>query len=595
MNLPAGFVRDLASAVSVHEILEVTARWISNVLRADRSSVALWDGGDTLRIHAIGGAVLTGNEEIPLHDSLPGTACLTQQVVNIPDITQSTGAESEALQAAGLHSALVSPLVAAGQSLGTMNLGSATLGFFTERDEILLRSIADLIASFLRIHMVAESEAQRARTDELTGMVNRRAVLDDLEQSFGSEQGPPSLLYVDVDGFKAINDTYGHRFGDAVLRTLSLRLQAVLRAGDTFGRLGGDEFLFVIHDDREGDAASKLAARIEAVASQPIVIDDITVEPRISIGAASVAGPGMTAQELLHDADIAMYEAKRGSAPLVTADAQLRARRSRVAVIDRSLEGLFDSDEITFHHQPVRRLDNLEILGTEALVRWEHPELGPIPPPQLIDRLEATGRIDDFTQWSLRTVTQQLIEIRQSVPWFADKAISYNLSRRQLCWDRYVDFHLATIEEAGLRPEDIIVEVTESQSIHADDPAEKHLRQLADAGVLIALDDFGAGHNVLGYMLRFAIHAIKFDRSLTASLNATGTEGEIARRILSGLTSLAADLGIHSLAEGIETEAELDACRSMGIADGQGWHLGRPAPLASFIEQMLAEGPLQPS
>lgn len=523
---------------------------------------------------------------LPIDRSVVGQAFSAQEVVRVDDLRLSHGVETSQLAASGLRSAIVCPLVLAGRSLGTINLGHTKRGYYTEAHAETLRTIGDLIASFLGAHERAESEFERASTDQLTASMSRSAILEHLDQEFASAT-KPSLLYLDVDGFKSINDTHGHSHGDELLRVLAQRARGVLRPEDRLGRLGGDEFLIVVANDPDGKVAAEVARRIDDVCTMPVTHRSANLQPRVSIGVASVPPRIGTAAELLNDADEAMYSAKRSRASIAVVDEEIRTRVSTIATIDRDLDLGLRTGEITHHFQPVRDITTREIMGAEALVRWTHPGLGILPPPLIVQRLERTGRTDMFTEWTLRTVAKSWTELRRQIPWFFDKAVSVNLSPRQLAWPRYAEVHLEICDEFDLRPEDIIVEVVESSEIEVGDAAEQTLHRLVEAGVLIALDDFGTGHNALGYFTRFDIAAIKFDRSLVAQ----ASTNQQARTILAGLAAICHELGVVSLGEGIERETEARVCQQLGISYGQGWHFGYPNPLDVLIEEVRAHGP----
>ena len=556
------------------------------IIEAERSSVSLPSDGLHLQIYAMAGAtIIPQGTQLAINGSLVGQAFSSQEIVTVPDLKESRAAEAHRLLDYGLRSATVCPMVIGGRSLGTINLGNSKPNFFTPEHEQQLRTIVDLIASFMGAHARAESEYERASTDQLTSSMSRSAILEHLDQEFEREK-KPALLYLDVDGFKSINDTHGHSHGDELLRVLARRVQGVVRQNDRVGRLGGDEFLVVVAEDPDGAIAETIAHQIAEVCAAPVTYQSVRVAARVSIGIASVPPAIGTAQALLNDADEAMYEAKRSSGSIAIVDEAIRSRASMIATIDRDLDIGLRTGAITHHFQPVRDITTREVMGAEALIRWNHPRLGPIPPPLLVQRLERTGRTDVFTEWTIRTVAEHWVALREQVPWFADKGVSINLSPRQLAWPRYAEVHLAVSREFGLRPEDLIVEVVESDEIAVGDAAENTLRALGDAGVLIALDDFGTGHNALGYLTRFKIAAIKFDRSLVSHASRT----DQARTILAGLASICHELGIASLAEGIETEAEARVCQQLGITHGQGWHFGYPVPLAGFMDDVIAEG-----
>ena len=315
---------------------------------------------------------------------------------------------------------------------------------------MLLRTIVELITSFMAAHDAAESERERARIDQLTGCLGRAAILEELDSRFECDE-KPSLLFIDVDGFKTINATLGHAYGDEVLSVLTDRVTTLLRDDDNLGRLGGDEFLIVVDSDPDGTVAASLADQIDALRHDAIPIGEVRLHSHMSIGIASPTPGTKSGRELLSDADEAMYAAKRSGGRTAVADDTIRNRVAMIASIDRGLDDGLQRAEITYHYQPIVALETNEILGAEALVRWRHPRLGDIPAETLIQRVEQTGRIDTFTEWSLRTVGADWGKVRANIPWFHDKAVSINLSPRQLAGTRSADMYLDAIAEAGLR------------------------------------------------------------------------------------------------------------------------------------------------
>lgn len=581
-------MRELAAATSQQGVLTVTAKWMPLIISSERSSIALPHDGVHLQIYALSGSlILPQGTRLPIATSIVGEAFASQEIVKVDDLAMSTGSEAHVLREAGLRSALVCPITVGGRSLGTVNLGNRKRNFFTTEHIQLLSAVVDLIASFLSVHARAQSEHDRANTDHLTDALSRGGILDHLEHEFTFEPRKPSLLYLDVDGFKAINDTHGHLVGDEVLRVFAQRISGVIRDFDRVGRLGGDEFLVVVRRDPNGRTARRIAERIEEVCTMPIIVRSICIQPAVSIGLASIENSTSTADDLLHDADQAMYASKTADRRITVADETIRDRAIMIAAIDRDLDRGMESGEITYHFQPIRDITTREIMGAEALIRWTHPQLGSIPAPLLIDRLEKTGRTEAFTRWSLETVASHWSIVHSELPWTRNKAVSLNLTPRQLSWQGYADLHFETLTLHGFRPQDIIVEVVESAEIETGDAAERTLKQLGEGDVVIALDDFGTGHNALGYFTMFPIHAIKFDRSLVG----IAEENHTARTILAGLASLSHELGVVSLGEGVETEAEARICQQLGITHGQGWHFGRPGPLAKMIELLRQEGP----
>lgn len=591
--LPPGFIEDISRAEDRFAVLQAAADWLPRIISGQRSSVALPHDDHHLSIHAIGGTLLIASgTALPITASLVGEAFRSQQVVVVPDLELSEYTETEVLLRGGLRSAIVAPMVSGGRSLGTLNLGNAEVDYYDTGDQQRILVLASLIASFMNVHELAERERVRASTDDLTGVLARQAMLEEVAAAFVGGFTRPSVLFADMDGFKVVNDTHGHQAGDEVLRLVARRLAGLLGPDEAVGRLGGDEFLVLVRDDPVGTRAGQLAAAIEASCSMPITLGSVRVTPRLSIGVATAENDHAGADQLVLDADQALYAAKRAGGGIVLADAKIRERAALVAVIDRDIDRALERGAPEYHYQPIRCLTTGRLLGAEALLRWYHHDYGPVPPPLLVERVEATGRVDSFTKWSLDRVASDLAHVRQRNPQLGDLTFSVNLSRHQLAWSGCAASFVQSCRDHGLQTRDVVAEVVESSEIQTGDAAEATLRRLAEAGASIALDDFGTGHNALGYFTRFPIHAIKFDRSLVRAM----AEDHKARKILRSLAAMSRELGIVTLAEGVETQHEHELSVAAGIPHGQGWHFGRPMPLADLIalaEQELGACPIE--
>ncbi len=593
VELPVGFIDAMSSAESTDDILRVAATWVPALIPLATSSVALVTADDTeLELFALGGsAVLPLGLRLQIDGSLTGRAVRTRQTIVTPNILDETGTELGPLAADGVRSVLNVPIIGGSICFGTLNAAHSEEDFFTDPSVRLLSTIARLVGLQLRVHTQIASQTHAARTDVLTGLLNRRAILDHLaERLQDHEAAPPAILFIDLDGFKAVNDSHGHAAGDAMLVEMARRFEGVLRTEDALGRLGGDEFLVVCDEGVDGHRAMQIADRITEACVEPFGFGSFSISPGASIGVAAARSRSHTAAQLLNEADAAMYLAKRNRTGPVRADAHIEARTARIGAVDRELDAAMESGLISFHYQPVRHLTTGEILGAEALLRWDHPVHGMISPFEIIGRAEMTGRIEALTAWSLDTVCRTWASLSKEFPHFWEKAASFNLSPQQLSWRGYCDMHLETIERHGLRRHDVIVEVVESGTIDVGTAAEATLQQLGSEDVIIGLDDFGTGHHALGYFTRFPIHAIKFDRSLIMELPKSSS----ARSIVKGLAHIAAEIGITAVGEGIETQAEADICVELGLEQGQGFLLARPMPIDDLRALIRHETPQRP-
>ncbi len=427
---------------------------------------------------------------------------------------------------------------------------------------------------------VDEAVHYDATHDRMTGLFNRHAIKGQLDLQVSRGNVGLGLLFVDLDGFKEINDRFGHGVGDDVLREVARRLRSTTRGGDIVGRLGGDEFLVLCPSAGTVEDLERLAGRILSEVSRPIDFGTYELQPRASVGMALFDDETMGVEQLMADADLAMYEAKRTRQGIVAATPGLRVQARQRNSIEFDLVAALESGEICFHHQAVRCLESGEILGTEALLRWDHPQHGMIAPPIVIERIEATGLIERFTTWSIDQICRDLVEIRRRLPIFHDKQSSLNLTASQLAWSGYAGVHVEALRRHDLRDVDIIVELTETSPVQTGPGSEETLRRLAAANVLIALDDFGVGFNSLSYFTRFSVGAAKIDRSIVTN----AIEDRVAKAILANLVDLADRLDIALVAEGIETPEQGQLCVDLGILKGQGYLLGRPMPVAKLCE-----------
>ena len=582
--IPLALIDELAIAESLEEIIGAFCRWFDEASGADRTSVAMVtdESGSHFDLLALSGLdIIPAGSRVPVKGTTVGRAMTERRPVIISDLTEHDAIDIRKLTEAGLRSSIAIPLVGRGVCFGTLNLAHREPHFFDEFPLLDMEPVIKLLLSHMSVHEQVTRQQRSTSIDELTGVLSRRAILETLRQGI-DRAGPQGIatLYVDLDGFKQVNDTYGHAVGDRLLQEVARRFVGAVRPTDTVGRLGGDEFLIVLAADTTDSALMRVARRLERACEAPVDLGLYSVSVSASIGAAMTSGRGTTAAEMLVEADLAMYHAKRSGLSIVVADDEIARQADRIATIDRELEAELEGGALGFHYQPIRQLQGMKVLGAEALLRWHHPVHGPIPPPLIVERIEALGLMSRFTEWTLRTGAADLLELRRLAPAFGDKSISVNLTAHQLGCSDFMALHAETLERFRLRPIDIIIEVVESGLVEVGDVAERTLRELGDRGCIIALDDFGTGHNVLGYFAQFPVNAIKFDRSLIEAM----VESERVRALLRGLSQVANGLDIYTLAEGIERPEQVDLSIDLGIGKGQGYLLGRPMPLRALSE-----------
>jgi diguanylate cyclase (GGDEF)-like protein len=420
-----------------------------------------------------------------------------------------------------------------------------------------------------------EALAWQAGHDDLTGLPNRARLLEMIGDALarGTADGPATaLLVLDLDGFKTVNDSLGHQIGDGLLRQVGDRLAEQVRPGDAVGRLGADQFVVLARNCDSPEAAA-LAFRLQTTFSLPFATSGISVPLSASIGVAVSRADVRDPHQLLSDADAAMFAAKSSGRDRVHlfSPALREAARWRLEVATR-LRG--DAiDQLVVHYQPVIRLDTGEVEGVEALVRWQHPERGLLPPDAFLSVAEETGQVIPITRWLLRETTRKAAEwAAQGLP----LRMSVNVSARHFSAETLVRDVRVALRDSGLPADQLVLELTETSV--AEDPtrAEDQLTVLRSFGVRVAIDDFGTGWSSLAQLFALPIGTLKIDRSL---LNAAerAVAGETGA-VLSAIVGLTRTLGIRSVAEGVETPEHLRMVREAGCDLAQGWLLGQPMP-----------------
>ncbi|MGY1773993.1 putative bifunctional diguanylate cyclase/phosphodiesterase [Blastococcus sp. SYSU D00813] len=417
-----------------------------------------------------------------------------------------------------------------------------------------------------------EALAWRATHDDLTGLPNRSRLLQLTRESLKEDPTRTSLLFLDLDGFKTINDSLGHEVGDELLREVGNRLAAQVRPTDAVGRLGGDQFLVLARGCDLSEAAA-LAFRLQQSFVQPFVAEGISVPLSASIGVAAGQPGQRQSHQLLSDADAAAYAAKgSGRDRIHLFSPGLRdAARWRLEVANALRDGALE--QLVVHYQPVVRVDDGRIDGVEALLRWQHPERGLLSPDAFLSVAEETGQLIPITRWLLGETT------RQAAEWAAqglDLRMSVNISARHFSAETLVRDVRVALHDSGLAPDQLVLELTETSV--AEDPtrAEDQLSVLRNSGVRVAIDDFGTGWSSLAQLMQLPIGTLKIDRSLLLATQRLAAGGTGA--VLAAIVALTRTLGIRSVAEGVETAEHLQMVREAGCDLAQGYLLARPMP-----------------
>ena len=439
-------------------------------------------------------------------------------------------------------------------------------------------------------------EAQLRRQafhDELTGLANRALFRDRLEHAIAraTRAGQPLCVqFLDLDGFKRVNDSLGHAVGDALLVAVARRVALAVRAGDTVARLGGDEFAILLECAHQGEAEA-IATRIIDACRPPFRVDDRDVSVGVSVGIAAHQ-PGISADELQRNADTAMYEAKEsGRNQWARYAPEMHARALARLELEEGLRGAIANDELTVVYQPIVDLASRRGTAVEALLRWRHPRFGDVPPATFIPIAEETGLILSLGRWVLheacrQTRAWQLAELAAGSPDAEEISVSVNVSGRQLDAESLLDDVQAALDGSGLRAECLTLEITESAIMRDAERAVRRLGALRALGVRLAIDDFGTGYSSLSYLRQFPIDVLKIDKSFVDHVAQRSQDSLLVRTIV----ALGESLGLRLVAEGIERAEQSEALRALGCTVGQGYHFGRPVPADSVYPFLQRAG-----
>ncbi len=430
---------------------------------------------------------------------------------------------------------------------------------------------------------------RQAYSDPLTGLANRALFLSRVQQAVREASGPRrvAVLFVDLDGFKQVNDTQGHDVGDQLLETVGKRLQECIREDDLVARLGGDEFAVLVTGEDADRAALEVATRISSLLPRPVVLGGRQIFPGGSTGVAIAETGHETSEQLLRNADLAMYKAKAArESGFVRYEERMHEKAMARVQAESDLRQAIASGDLVLHYQPVVNLSTGGMVGVEALVRWAHASKGLLSPASFIDLAEETGLVRDIGEWALYTATADAMRFQRHSQSGAPFHVSVNVSARQLGVG-LIDTVRAAMAHAELPPGVLMLEVTESVFADAPDEAAQLLRKLRSHGIKIALDDFGTGYSSLSYLTRLPVDVLKVDKSFVRHLGGqqrTGP-GELTRTIL----QLCRSLHLGAIAEGVETPQQREALLELGCGFAQGF-LFAAAMRADAIEELLAQG-----
>ena len=431
--------------------------------------------------------------------------------------------------------------------------------------------------------------------DNLTGLPNRELFLDRLESVLAFAKADPAIkptvIVIDLDRFKQVNDSVGIAVGDSILLTLARRLGRLLKPQDTLARLAGDQFALILLSERESERIIAFAETLRKGLRAPITFNDRELTLAASMGIALSDGQPHRADEVLKDAELAMYHAKRiGGDRIEIFKPSMRARKNDRATLESELRQAIERDEITMVYQPIVRLEDRSVAGFEAVPRWNHPKMSRCSPSEFIAAAEEVGLVVDLGMFMLERAARQLSiwqrGLRQRDPVF----VSVNVSSRHLLRQDLIHDLRTVVSRAGLARGTLKLELTESLVMENPEHAAQMLQRIRDLGAGLALDDFGTGHSSLAYLQRFPFDTIKIDQSFVRA-NGKGARPLILRSII----SLAHDLGMEVVAEGVETDSDAVELYQLGCEFAQGLHFGEPMSAEDAQELLQAEAPVEQS
>jgi diguanylate cyclase (GGDEF)-like protein/PAS domain S-box-containing protein len=425
--------------------------------------------------------------------------------------------------------------------------------------------------------------------DNLTGLPNRQLFLDRLDAALSLARSDaairPTVMVIDIDRFKQVNDSVGIAVGDSILLTLARRLSRLLKPHDTLARLAGDQFGLLLLSERERDRVTAFADTIRRALRAPIAFNDREILLTASIGLALVDGQSQRREEVLKDAELAMYHAKRlGGDRIEVFKPPMRVRRTDRLTVESELRRALERNEITVLYQPIVRLKDRACAGFEALLRWDHPKMGRLSAAEFIEIAEETGLIVDLGLFALNRTAQQLAKWQRGMRRRESIFASVNLSSRQLLSHDLIQDLRAVLTRSPVARGSLKLELTESLVMQNPEFAAQMLTRLRELGVGLALDDFGTGYSSLSYLQRFPFDTIKIDQSFVR----TGSEGK-RPVILRSIIALAHDLGMDVVAEGAETEADVVELRQLGCEFAQGFVFGEPMTADDASELLLED------
>lgn len=582
--------RLILATLDTDQVVRTTLRRLREIVPAEALAIALFDrhaAGQALTYLGTGPAgdpeiLVTKRTEEEARRILEGRGTAGRWLAQDDEWPGFLGS----LRDRGARMAYLHPIVWRDSLCGALAIGWREAPTAGREDEQVAREFADRIAVAVSSAWRDEQLYLQAHFDALTGLPNRLLFRDRLEREMvrcQRESGRLSVLFIDLDNFKSVNDSWGHNAGDEVLQEAARRITGCVRGSDTVSRLGGDEFTVLLTRIQQPQQASLVAGQIEAALAAELRAAGHPAYLSASIGIASYPGDGESAEELLQNADTAMYRAKgSGRGAVVYFEERMNAEALARLTLDRDLRAALERGEFALHYQPVVEIATGRVRSAEALLRWNHPTRGMIPPAHFISIAEESGLIEPIGRLVIAQTCRQAGLWRQAG--LALEHVSFNVSPRQFRRGDLASFLDECIALNGIPASMLEIEITEGLLVEQADVARKVLGSLAAKGVRIALDDFGTGFSSMAYLTQFPVDTIKIDRMFVAGLGITAD----AEAIVSAIVAMSQALGKRVVAEGAETEEQLGFLRRLGCGFVQG-HILSPAlsphEFAQFLEK----------
>ena len=562
----------------LQDTLDAITQDVADLLQADLVGLRLVDGADLSRLRLVSAGGRDRELVAVAKRSLTETgvaveALSEQRLVVWHSDSDSDAGDGTDLADLGVRFAMAAPVFVGSAVVGCLSVASRDRGHGYGPDaQQVLRAFAEQAG--LALGAAQAGGVEQGFRDPLTGLPNRTLFLHRLERALADDQPARpdvAVLLIDLDRFAYLNDGLGHLVGDQVLAVVAERVRRSLRDTDTAARLGGDE-LAVLLEDVTPVQAHEAGERLLAVLREPVAVDGRQLVVSASIGIAGSGPTPLDAGELLRNADVAMCRARHmGGDQIRVYEPALHAAVLLRLEIEADLRQALRNDELRLVYQPLVELSSLRIVGVEALLRWDHPRRGIVPPESFLQVADETGLIDDIGRWVLRSACVQAMRwqvLRAADDFF----VSVNVSPRQLQRPGFVEEVDRALRDAALPPQQLLLEVNETALLRDPVTAADTLQSLKRLGMRIALDDFGSGYSSLNHLRQFPVDVMKIDRSFVAEL------GGEHQALVQTMVGLAHTLYLDTVAEGIETREQLEALRALGCVHGQGYYFSRPLP-----------------